>query len=79
MARTSCLATLPEFAATQEYRGEVIDKERLELSGRLAPPDSCRSRGRHPPSREEFCPSFQEVHAFSCHSLLQKSVGEACT
>ena len=31
VARISCLATLPEFVATQEYRGTIIDKERPEL------------------------------------------------
>ena len=37
VARISCLATLPEFVATQEYRGAIINKERPELFGRLAP------------------------------------------
>ena len=37
VARTACLATLPEFVATAPYKAGVIDKERPELFGRLTP------------------------------------------
>ena len=37
VARTACLATLPEFVATATYKEELINKERPELFGRLRP------------------------------------------
>ena len=37
VARTACLATLPEFVATATYKDGLLDKERPELFGRLAP------------------------------------------
>ena len=36
VARTACLATLPEFVATAHYKAQVINKERPELFGRLS-------------------------------------------
>ena len=35
VARTACLATLPEFVATAPYKTDVINRERPELFGRL--------------------------------------------
>ena len=37
VARTACLATLPEFVATARYKATIIDKEHPELYGRLNP------------------------------------------
>ena len=37
VARTACLATLPEFVATARYKATIIDKERPDLYGRLSP------------------------------------------
>ena len=37
VARIACLATLPEFVATEPYKAATIDKERPELFGRLGP------------------------------------------
>ena len=37
VARIACLATLPDFVATEPYKATLIDKERPNLYGRLAP------------------------------------------
>ena len=69
VARIACLATLPDFVASEAYKVTVIDKERPELFGRLPSPHWSHphgSRGRHPQpaSGEEFCPSLQTAFAF---------------
>ena len=37
VARIACLATLPEFVATDPYKADIIEKERPALFGRLGP------------------------------------------
>ena len=74
VARIACLATLPEFVATDPYKAATIDKERLELYGRIGPlmgPTPMEVLGdlHNPPLGKGFS-RLSRAHALSLHPLL---------
>ena len=59
VARISCLATLPEFLATQDCRQDVIEKERLEQRLGCDAPGAGRQCAR---------PGWRVLDAFGLHA-----------
>ena len=71
----TCLATLPEFVATQAYRETITDKERPELYGRLAPligPTPMEVVGdiHNPPLGRVLPACPKSSHASTTHSVV---------